>query len=84
MTKILIMDDNRQITSILDEYAKNEGYMTAVAYDGADGIRVFKEEQPDIILLGVMMANMNTVRASEQTAAALEPDLETEIKVTGA
>ncbi|MGL5353844.1 MAG: response regulator transcription factor [Clostridium sp.] len=55
MTKILIADDNKQITSILEEYSKNEGYIPLVAFDGDDAINKFNFEKPDIVLLDVMM-----------------------------
>ncbi len=38
MLKILIVDDNKQITSILEEYAKKEGYTPIVVYDGQQAI----------------------------------------------
>lgn len=53
--KVLIVDDNKQITSILDEYAKKEGYETVIAFDGEEAIKLFEKEEPDIILLDVMM-----------------------------
>lgn len=59
MAKVLIVDDNKQITSILDEYAKKEGHTTFVATDGIDGINKFKNENPDVILLDVMMPKMD-------------------------
>lgn len=55
MNKLLIVDDNKQITSILEDYAKKEGYQTIIALDGEDALIKFKEENPDIILLDVMM-----------------------------
>ncbi|WP_324825217.1 response regulator transcription factor [Sinanaerobacter sp. ZZT-01] len=55
MEKLLIVDDNKQIGSILEEYAKKEGYQTIIATDGEEAIRKFEEEKPDIILLDVMM-----------------------------
>lgn len=55
MPKILIVDDNKQITSILEEYAKKEGYTPIIALDGADAITKFEAEKPDILLLDVMM-----------------------------
>ncbi len=57
MLKILIVDDNKQITSILEEYAKKEGYIPMVAYDGEQAIAKTKDQNPDIILLDVMMPN---------------------------
>ncbi len=55
MPRLLIVDDNKQITSILEEYAKKEGYETVIAPDGEDAIEKFKSQAPDIILLDVMM-----------------------------
>jgi len=55
VTKILIVDDNRQISSVLAEYAKKEGYAAAVADDGAQALEKFRGFGPDIILLDVMM-----------------------------
>ncbi|GAA0180105.1 response regulator transcription factor [Clostridium sediminicola] len=55
MPTILIADDNKQITSILGEYAKKEGYTPIIAFDGTDAYEKFIEKNPDIILLDVMM-----------------------------
>lgn len=55
MPSMLIADDNRQIVSILEEYAKREGYSTAAAYDGAEALRMALATPFDIILLDVMM-----------------------------
>ncbi|WMI79918.1 response regulator transcription factor [Anaerotignum sp. MB30-C6] len=55
MLKLLIVDDNKQITSILEEYAKKEGYQTAIALDGEEALEKFALEKPDILLLDVMM-----------------------------
>lgn len=55
MLKLLIVDDNKQITSILEEYAKKEGYQTVIALDGEQAMEKFSTEKPDILLLDVMM-----------------------------
>ena len=59
MVKVLIVDDNEQITSILAEYAKKEGYMPIVATDGEEALQKFKNEKPDILLLDVMMPKID-------------------------
>jgi DNA-binding response OmpR family regulator len=59
MQTILIADDNKQISSILDEYAKKEGFLTKVAFDGQEAINLFKIVQPDVVLLDVMMPKMD-------------------------
>lgn len=59
MTKILIADDNKQITSVLAEYAKKEGYSVEIAIDGVETLEKFKSFCPDLILLDVMMPRMD-------------------------
>ncbi len=59
MAKLLIVDDNKQITSILEEYAKKEGYSTIIARDGEEAIREFEKSNPDMVLLDVMMPKMD-------------------------
>lgn len=55
MPTILIADDNKQITSVLTEYAKKEGYTVAVAADGDEALAKFEQCCPDVVLLDVMM-----------------------------
>lgn len=59
MTKVLIVDDNKQILSILSEYTKKEGYTPVIAINGEDAIKKFADESPDVILLDVMMPKMD-------------------------
>lgn len=59
LATILIADDNRQISSILEEYAKKEGYTTKTAFDGLEAIELFNKTSPDIVLLDVMMPKMD-------------------------
>lgn len=55
MVKLLIADDNKQITSILKEYSEKDGYETVVAYDGEQALQEFGKGKFDLILLDVMM-----------------------------
>lgn len=55
MDKILIADDNVQITKILSEFARKEGFEPVSAHDGEEVIKRFQEEEFTIILLDVMM-----------------------------
>lgn len=55
MPNMLIADDNRQIVSILTEYAKKEGFSVSRAYDGLEALRLFRAAPFDVVLLDVMM-----------------------------
>ena len=61
MAKMLIADDNKQITSILSNYARKEGFEPVVALDGKEALRLFDEHEPDIamVLLDVMMPKVD-------------------------
>ena len=57
--KVLIVDDERSIVDIL-RYNLEKNDMTAVcAYDGAEGLRLARECDPDAILLDVMLPEMD-------------------------
>ncbi|HHU52816.1 MAG TPA: response regulator transcription factor [Clostridiaceae bacterium] len=59
MTKMLIAYDKRQIVSVLEAYAKNEGFSVTKAYDGMSALAAFEADIFDIILLDVMMPGMD-------------------------
>lgn len=59
MATVLIADDNRQISSILEEYAKKEGHTPHVAFDGQEALELFHRVHPDVVLLDVMMPRMD-------------------------
>lgn len=56
---ILIADDNKEIVDLLKIYAQKEGYQYICAYDGEQALKFFKERNPSLILLDVMMPKIN-------------------------
>ncbi len=59
MTRILIADDHPQIVSVLEAYAKKEGYDVLIAKDGAEALQLFEKEKVDLILLDIMMPKVD-------------------------
>ena len=59
MPKILIADDNRQIVSTLEEYAKKEGFSVTTAFDGQSAFEKALSGNFGVILLDVMMPGMD-------------------------
>ena len=61
MNKILIADDNQQITSILANYARKEGFESLVALDGQQALELFEQHEKniDVVLLDVMMPKLD-------------------------
>ncbi|WP_368653476.1 response regulator YycF [Ornithinibacillus sp. 4-3] len=54
-SKILVVDDEQPIADILQFNLEKEGYEVVVAYDGEEAIRLAENEQPDLILLDIML-----------------------------
>ena len=57
--KVLIVDDEKAIVDILEFNLRKEGYETLCAYDGPEGARMAREENPDLMLLDVMLPGMD-------------------------
>ena len=87
---VLIVEDDRNIADLLRLYLEKEGYEVAIAYTGLKGIEKFREVQPSLILLDVMLPEMDgwsvcrTIRSeSKVPIIMLTAKSETEDKVTG-
>lgn len=57
--KILIIDDEMEMTQLLRIELETEGYAVSTANDGQAGLQLIREEKPDLILLDVMMPKMD-------------------------
>lgn len=57
--KILIIDDEKNIVEILKHNLRKEGYTTIEAYDGEEGLNKGLNENPDLILLDIMLPKMD-------------------------
>ena len=55
---VLIVEDEKNIVDILRFNLMREGYRTMEAYDGEDGLNKARSENPDLILLDVMLPKM--------------------------
>lgn len=53
--KILIADDEQNIVISLEFLMKREGYAVSIANDGEEAVAMIRSEQPDLVLLEVMM-----------------------------
>jgi DNA-binding response OmpR family regulator len=57
--KILIVEDEAQITRLIELELKYEGYDVHTAVDGAEGLRKIKDTKPDLILLDCMLPHLS-------------------------
>ncbi len=59
MTKILIVEDKKEMVTGLVFNLESQGYETAVAYDGEEGLLTAEREKPDLIILDIMLPKKN-------------------------
>ena len=52
---ILVVDDNRDNTEIIQRYLTVRGYPITVAHDGDEALALFEQIRPSLVLLDVMM-----------------------------
>ena len=66
MKKILLIEDEKLLASLLKKKLTQEGYRVEVSKDGVEGLNKMKEKKPDIILLDIIMPNMGGFEVMEK------------------
>lgn len=64
--KILVVDDEQDILVILDKRLSKEGYEVIKAANGTDAMLLAKAEQPDLIVLDIIMPDMSGSEVAER------------------
>ena len=52
---ILIVEDDPNISELVQMYLEKEGYHTKIAADGGQGVALFRQVRPDLVLLDIML-----------------------------
>jgi two-component system KDP operon response regulator KdpE len=65
LNRILVVDDEPQIRRMLRTSLQSSGYEVVLALDGADGLKHFEEERPDLIITDLAMPNLNGVELTQ-------------------
>ena len=58
-TRILVLDDEKEIADLVTLYLKNEGYQVHEFYDSEDALRFIKDNPVDLAMLDIMMPKIN-------------------------
>jgi len=86
VARILLIDDDQSLHTLLGEYLERQGYSMLHATDGREGLRMVFEERPDLVILDVMMPRLDGWQTLERirdlsdlpvillTARGSEPD----------
>lgn len=64
--KILVVDDEESIRKLVGRIVVDDGYEACYASDGIEALRVYTREQPDLIVLDVMMPGLNGFEVCER------------------
>ena len=64
--KILIVDDEKPISDIIKFNLTKEGYETVTAFDGREAIAKFEEENPDLIILDLMLPELDGLEVAKE------------------
>jgi len=62
MTRILLIEDNRDLAYGLRNNLEIEGYDVEVAHDGVAGLRMFSNVKPDLTILDIMLPQLDGFR----------------------
>jgi two-component system alkaline phosphatase synthesis response regulator PhoP len=56
--KILVVDDKKELRTLLKQYLSQEGFEVVLAGDGREALFMARQEKPDLIILDLMMPEM--------------------------
>ena len=59
--KVLVVDDEQSIVTLLKYNIEQAGYQVIVAYDGVQALEKVNEEKPDLVVLDVMLPEMDGI-----------------------
>lgn len=66
MAKILVVDDEISIRTLLDTILKRKGHEILLADRGTTALEVYHREQPEVVILDLFMPGMNGIVVLEQ------------------
>ena len=67
--KILVVDDDDALREALGLYLQGAGYETVFAADGISAVEIFKKEEPDLVLLDIMLPGQSGIEVCKQIRA---------------
>ena len=78
--KILLVEDNTQLSKALVTLLKRNSYLADSAYDGEEALRYIKEYQYDVIILDIMLPKVNGLEVLKQVRSEQKFDSLDELK----
>ena len=59
MTKVLVVEDEKNLRTLYKAELSKEGYEVVLAFDGQEALRLLPEENPDLVILDVRMPGID-------------------------
>ncbi len=66
MTRVLIIDDSPTETHVFASILQKNGFEVLMAQDGSGGIELARKENPDVVLMDIVMPGLNGFQATRQ------------------
>lgn len=64
--KVLVIEDDQFLRDLIIKKLENEGFTTLQAIDGEEGLRLIRQEKPDIVLLDLILPGMDGFEVLKQ------------------
>ncbi|MCD7841432.1 MAG: VanR-ABDEGLN family response regulator transcription factor [Lachnospiraceae bacterium] len=66
MSRILVLDNEKEIADVIGLYLRNDGYEVELAYSGREALKKVEEAPPDLALLDVMLPDIDGFRVLQK------------------
>ena len=67
--KVLLVEDETSLAMILSDTLEAQGFEMRTAHDGEEGLRMFDEQKPDVLVADVMMPKMDGYQVAREVRA---------------
>jgi two-component system OmpR family response regulator len=71
--KILVVDDDPDIRTVLTALLESKGYQVVTASDGREGLDTLKAEKPDLMILDLLMSEMDGFTVMKKLKERVSP-----------
>ncbi len=66
MKTVLIVEDHSRVALLIQSYLKRDGYNTLLAFDGLQAIKSFEKNNPDLLILDIMLPGLSGLEIVEK------------------
>jgi DNA-binding response OmpR family regulator len=70
--RVLVVDDEPMVREVLERYLRNEGFDVSTAEDGPEALATFASDEPDLVLLDLMLPQIDGYEVFRRMRAIAE------------